>query len=332
MNIYKIAELAGVSVTTVSKVLNGKKDIGAETRQRVLTIIEENNYRPKIFSTSMDTIGVFAPIGRDTHISNPYFSSILSGIGDVTFNYDVNISIIPLNKVPRDAKEFIRLCSQRRISGAIFCLLTIEDKFIGELAEKIPLVSIARYDGREGVCYVEADNFTGAYDAVTHLIKTGHKEIMTVLPTMKHIDHIDRLNGAMKALEEHGLHISEHNIDQSLKLSDSDLGYYIDRVLNSNKKPTAVFIASDQEAIRVMRVLQERNLHIPEDISIIGFDDLYFTANTNPPLTTVHQPINELGAEACKMIINMIENKEISGNITRKLKTRLMVRKSTANI
>lgn len=331
MNIYKIAELAGVSVSTVSKVINGKHDISEETRERVRVIIEKNNFQPKLSASRMDTIGVFAPIGRETHISNPYFSSILSGVGGLSFSYDFNILIIPLNKSPKNPKEFIRFCAQRRVSGAIFCLLTIDDRFIEELAGRIPLVTIAKH-GFEGICYVESDNFGGGYEAVKHLMEIGHKDIMIVLPDLKHPDHLDRLNGAKKALEEQDLDLRDYNINESLKLSDSDLGYYIDNVLSSAKRPSAIFVASDQEAIRVMRILQERNIGIPNELSIVGFDDLYFAANTNPPLTTIHQPINELGFEACKIVIDMIENREEYAGTSKTLSTRLMVRKSTANL
>ncbi|MEN6313667.1 MAG: LacI family DNA-binding transcriptional regulator [Clostridiaceae bacterium] len=332
MNIYKIAELAGVSVATVSKVINGRDEISEDTRRKVFEIIESNNFKPKVSATVMDTLAVFFPAGRETHLSNPYFSSILFGVGDIAYDYDFGITIINTGRLPKKPGEFLKFCRQRKISGGIFALLTVDDNYVAGLAEKFPVVSISqKFEGYPVGC-VQADNFTGGYEAVKYLIDCGHKKIMFINPSIKYLDHIMRNDGGEKALQEAGLSKYPEEIQYSLTLSDTDLGYSLDKAFADRERPTALFIASDQEALRIMRILQEKGVKIPEDISIVGFDDLSFAENINPPLTTVRQPIYDVGREACRMLINMMQKSGTQEVADMTLKTKLMIRKSVKRL
>lgn len=330
MNIYKIAEIAGVSISTVSKVINGKSDIGKATREKVLQIIEDNGYKPKISTAGMDTIAIFAPIDKETHISNPYFSGILSGVGEVAYDYDFGITIISTRRVPKNSRDFLAYCRQRKIRGGIFPLLTYDDNYVVNFADKFPTVVLSYQFGDSPIGSVLVDNFNGGYEAVKHMVELEHKKIMFVNPSPKYIDHIQKLEGGEKALKEANLVRYPNDINNSLALSDMDLGYHFNTILESGNRPSAMFIASDQEALRIMRVLQEKGIRVPEDISIVGFDNLYFAANTNPPLTTVHQPIFDVGKAACRMLIEMMGAEKDQVNNEAMLKTQLIVRKSTA--
>jgi DNA-binding LacI/PurR family transcriptional regulator len=309
MNIHQIAAEAGVSIATVSRVINGKKDVSQETREKILKIMQKKEFKPKVsVAPVVDNIGVFISDDK-TKISNPYTSLVLSGLADIVFNQHLSLSLIPSVKIPRDGTEFLNFCRQRRISGGVFLSSTIDDLYIKELGSYVPVVVVGNNLESENVGSVRSDNCSGAYEAVRYLINTGHKKILLVMADMHFADHKDRYEGAKKALEEFNLELNPYNILNTYALTDVDLSYTLEFIVK-NSKPDAVFVGGDQEAIRVLRVLQEKGIKIPEDISIVGYDNLPIALSSNPPLTTVNQPIYEVGREAAKMLLEMIKSKK----------------------
>ncbi|MFS0726655.1 LacI family DNA-binding transcriptional regulator [Paenibacillus sp. 1P07SE] len=306
MNIYEVAELAGVSIATVSKVINGKSDISQATKDKVLKIMEENNYKPRLSAVNVRNIAVFAPLGNNRQLTNPYFSRILSGIGDVAFDHDYSITLVSTLRIPRNKQSFNKYCQQRKIYGGIFVLSSLEDTYIANFAGKQPLVVLSRRF--DNIASVEPDNEAGGYDAVKHLIDYGHRDILFVVPSLSFHDHVMRIRGAERALQEAGLHKHPASLNDSLLLSDTDYGHYLKNLVQQKSMPTAMFVADDHEAIRTMRLLGELGVKIPDDLSIVGYDDLYFSTNITPSLTTVYQPTYEVGKEACRMLIGMMEN------------------------
>lgn len=327
MNIKEIAEEAGVSIATVSRVINGKSDVGKETRTKILDIIKKKEFKPKIAVTSViDNIGIFISDSK-TQISNPYSSLVLSGIADVVFNQDLSLTLIPCTKIPRGGVEFLNFCRQRRISGGIFLSSNLEDVYIKELGHQLPIVLVGNDFNLDYIGSVRSDNFTGAYEAIKYLIRLNHKSILLVMADMHFIDHKDRFEGAKSAIQESGLKLNEFNIMNSYELSDIDLSYTLEHILDCSH-PDAIFIGGDQEAIRVMRVLQDKGIRIPEDVTIVGYDNLPSAANTNPPLTTVNQPIYGIGKEAAKMLLKMISDKKFKPQRLLLKENHLMTRES----
>ncbi|WP_127584260.1 LacI family DNA-binding transcriptional regulator [Paenibacillus koleovorans] len=333
MNIYEIAKQANVSIATVSKVINGKQDVGQATREKVLKIIQDNNFKPKVSVTSLKNIAVFAPMGESHPMSTPYYSSVLSGIGEVAFDEDYTITLVSTNRIPRKEQELLKFCQQRKIDGGIFLLLTMEDSYMAKLAHKLPMVSISRPFDAFPIGHVEADNLGGGYQAVRHLVEYGHAQILLLLPSQKYHDHQMRLQGGEQALRESGLVKHPGSLNHTMAMSDMDLQLHLERVMGQEPRPTAIFAGMDQEAIRIMRLLQTIGLRVPEDVSVVGFDDLYFAANTSPPLTTIQHPVYEVGKEACRTLIRMIEKQEDAAYTDKVLpSTKLMIRSSTRNI
>jgi LacI family transcriptional regulator len=330
-SIYKIAELAGVSPATVSKVINGRHDVSEEMCQKVRKIIQEQGYKPSVSKTGMDTIGVFIPLSAGARMSNPYLAGIVSGIGDTAGDSDLMVAIVNSDRIPKNPQEFVRFCRMRRISGGIFPLLNLQDDYMTAIAHVFPTVTISRDYGREIAGCVMADNCNGGYEATKYLVSMGHRKILLVNPSVRYPDHNFRMEGAMMAIEEAGLPDSVMRLDNSLEFEDADLGCRMDCLLAETCRPTAIFAASDQEALRIIRLLSERNIAIPEDISIVGFDDLYFAANTNPPLTTVRQPLYNMGREACMIITQMIKKKP-EASVLKVFPTELILRKSVKAI
>jgi len=223
MNIHQIAAEAGVSIATVSRVINGKKDVSQETREKILKIMQKKEFKPKVsVAPVVDNIGVFISDDK-TKISNPYTSLVLSGIADIVFNQHLSLSLIPSVKIPREGTEFLNFCRQRRISGGVFLSSTIDDLYIKELGSYVPVVVVGNNLESENVGSVRSDNCSGAYEAVRYLINIGHKRILLVMADMHFADHKDRYEGAKKALEEFNLELNPYNILNTYALTDVDL-------------------------------------------------------------------------------------------------------------
>lgn len=307
VNINEIAKAADVSIATVSRVINGKKDVSQETRDKVMKVMKQMNYKPKYTTTSViDYIGVFVSAGD---IASPYSSILLNGIADVVFDRQLSIALMSSSKVPKESIEFVNFCKQRCISGGIFLASTLDETYIKELGRQFPLVVVGNNLESEYVGSVRSDNFTGSYKAVKYLIACGHKKIMLVMANFHYIDHIERFEGAKKALDEANMELNPFNIMNSDKLSDADLSYSLDFSIK-NSAPDAIFVGGDHEAIRVLRVLKDKGIKVPDDISIVGYDNIPIAASSNPPLTTVNQPISKIGSEAAKMLLDMIASKK----------------------
>jgi DNA-binding LacI/PurR family transcriptional regulator len=330
MNIYDIAEKAGVSIATVSKVINGKSDISQSTKEKVMKVMEENNYKPKLSSVNVRNIAIFAPISHNRELSNSYLSTILSGVGDVAFDHDYSITLVSTLRIPRNDRSFLKYCQQRKIFGGIFVLSTMEDNYIANFAGKIPLVVISRRFDNVPIATIGSDNFSGGYKAVKHLIDYGHQNILFIVPGLRYQDHLMRIRGGEQALSDAGLSKHQDSIEDSTVLSDKDLEHYLTQLMGSNKKPTAIFAINDHEAYRVIRVLGEIGIKVPDDVSIIGYDNSYLSAYMTPPLTTIYQPIYELGIESGKLLINMLENNMEPEQWNMELKSsKLILREST---
>lgn len=327
MNIREIASEANVSVATVSRVLNGKSDVSSKTREKVLAIIKERDFKPKIAVSSIsDNIGIFLCSNRND-LSNPYVSLVISGIASVIFNYDLNLTLIPTTKISRDGMEFFNFCNLRRISGGIFISSTMDDMYIAELARHVPSVVVGNDFDIDCLGSVRSDNFSGAYNAVKHLIQLGHKRILLIMADQNFMDHRDRYNGAVKAISDSGLELNEYDILNSYLFNNTDLSYKLDYIFK-NSRPDAIFVGGDQEALRVIKVLTDLKLNVPEDVSVIGYDNLDIAVNSHPPLTTVSQPIYDIGKESAKLLLNMIGDKNCPETKVMLKNNSLMIRES----
>jgi LacI family transcriptional regulator, repressor for deo operon, udp, cdd, tsx, nupC, and nupG len=284
-------------------------------------------FKPKVaVSPSIDNIGVFISDDK-TKISNPYTSIVLSGITDVIFNQHLSVTLIPAIKIPRNGTEFLNFCRQRRVSGGIFLSSTLEDLYIRELGKHLPVITVGNNLDSEYVGSVRSDNFSGAYEAVRYLIGIGHRNILLMAADLHFIDHKERYEGAKKALVESGLEVSPYNVTDTYSLNDIDLSYTLDFIIKSTHTD-AIFVGGDQEAIRVLRVLQDKGIRIPQDVSVAGYDNLPIASSSHPPLTTVNQPIYDIGCEAAKMLLEMIKNNKYKAQNVLIKDNRLMIRES----
>lgn len=332
-----VARRAGVSFMTVSRVINNKGSVRESTRNRVQEAIEELDYYPNLMARALnvnrtETIGILIP--RRTYLfASQYYTELLTGVEDHLAGTSYGILLYP-NLFESPVIDYKRLFHERRVDGLIIIAPPAKDLQLLELVEnKIPFVVL---DGRKaggsgkGLIYVDADNEGGAKKAVEYLYKNGHRKIATICGISHVINSMDRLSGFKKALKTLKLSERKEYIRKGEFTEASGYQAMTD-LLNLHDPPTAVFAANDLMAIGALRAARDRDMNIPDDISIIGFDDIPIASYTEPTLTTIHQPAFDLGAEGAKLLLSLISHPEMELH-SKILNTELVVRRSTKNI
>ncbi|NLW55233.1 MAG: LacI family transcriptional regulator [Firmicutes bacterium] len=329
----KVAEYAGVSTSTVSRVIAGKPYVKEETRQRVLKAVQELSYSPNILAKSLkvgrtNTIALMVP-----SIQNQMFPIVTRGVEDTARKHGYTVILCNTDENIEVEKEYIRKLQNRWIDGFIVCSMLPDSDHIRKLkADGFPVVLTSRYYG-DSIDAVIIDNYRAAYEAVSYLIITGHKKIAIALGRRQLSLYQQRLEGYLDALKDHGLPIDERLIMNETNGTNS---FYelTQKLLDGPVIPDAIFATSDPKAIVVVRAIKDRGFRIPEDISVLGIDNIEMSAFMEPPLTTVSQPLYEMGALAAKKLIDLIDHKNKSEEppapVVDVLETELIIRKSTA--
>ncbi len=328
-----VADAAGVSRTTVSMVLNdvpGAK-ISEETRQRVLKVAQKLGYVPDaaaqaLASRRSQIIGLVQ--ARQTHhiIADAFLNQMVGGLLQSVHRHDMRL-LIDIVEPEHQKETYLRLVRAKHIDGLLLAGPRIDDEGLRALEEdRFPTVLIG-YQPDIALCSVDVDNRAAARMAVAHLIQLGHERIACITnapPTYG--APVERLAGYRDALEAAGLVYDEGLV----RYGDYDLtsGYeQMKDLLEEGPEFTAAFVSSDVVALGAMAAIQERGLRVPEDIAMVGFDDVPFARHTNPRLTTIHVPAVEMARWACEMLIQLIQQGELS-NPHRILDTHLVVRES----
>jgi LacI family transcriptional regulator len=302
--IRDVAARAGVSHQTVSRVINESTNVSASTRERVLAAIEELNYVPNSIARGFSRNRTHSLGVVTDDISDFVFGHIIAGAEAEARRRGYFLII---GSVERDADEssYLRIMLERRVEG--FILVRPSVPFIGEHLEAVQragvpfvLVGTSRVPG---VAVVESDNHRGGYQATRHLLELGHRRIATVVGPAGWPPAIERLEGYREALGEFGV-----SPDAGLEESAYDWGIEAGqaataRLLARQRKFTALFAHCDLIALGAIACLREAGLRVPDDVSVVGFDDVPVAAVVDPPLTTVHQPVQEKGAFAAGLLL-----------------------------
>ncbi|NOU99797.1 LacI family DNA-binding transcriptional regulator [Paenibacillus planticolens] len=333
-NIKKIAKLAGVSVSTVSKALNGYEDIKEETKKKILEIAKEMDYVPNfmargLITKSTKTVGVFFGDQTNSGFDSPflvdYFSSIKNVLGEA--GYDLLI----FSNQKRDTSSYKSMCHEKGVDGVILILTGNKrtDEKIHELHEAFPTVYIDSLpQASMKVNFVESDNEAGAWDATEHLIKLGHRSILKIAGDTIAKGSFDRIEGFKKACQHYGLSAQDNWIQYG-KYSREEAARLTKEIFSQETEFTAVFASSDLMAFGVIDALKELGKRVPEDVSVVGFDDIDSAQYFHPPLTTVHQKRLQMGETASKILIEIMQDND--GTIRHmKIPTKLIVRGSSA--
>lgn len=325
-----IAKKAGVSKSTVSRALNNDPRIKVQTREKILKIAGEMNYRPHHMAQALakkrtNIIGVMIPKTPRT-VTDPFFLEFLGGIGEETSRR--GFSLMLPNFERGEEKEFQEFLSRHNVDGFILTEPEIGDRRIDYLeSEDIPFVFSGNPRIDRDVFWVDADNEMGAFQAVTHLLKRGHRRIATIAGDNDLVAGVLRMEGYFRALQEAGIGVN----DQLVAFGDFQEkgGYQAAReLLKRGLEFSAIFAANDFMAIGAMKALRERGISIPEDVAVMGFDGTFLSGHVDPPLSTVQLPIKDLGKYCAKIITSIINDGDQRKKGTL-LGTRLLIRDST---
>jgi LacI family transcriptional regulator len=330
--IKDIAKVAGVSITTVSRALNGYSDVNEKTRQKIIEIAKQLNYSPNTLARGLvmnksKTIGLLVSgLARESTKDNFTFE-VLAGVNEYVSEVDYDMVLFSTTSTKQREKTYTQLCRERRVDGAILQGIRSDDPYLQEVVESdIPCVLIDIPIESETVGYVTTDNVLGAKKAVEHLISLGHKHIAMINGYRYAFVSEQRLKGFKEALLEAGLPVREEWIVDGAFREDVAERESL-RLLTAYPHITAFFCASDLMALGVMKAIRQLGKRIPDDVAVIGYDDIILASYATPPLSTIAQNKFAMGYEAAKLLIHMLEGKATSH--VKILETELKIREST---
>jgi LacI family transcriptional regulator len=334
-----VAEKANVSVSTVSRVLNNKTTnipISQSTRQRVLQAVQEIGYRPNIAARhlvnkkSFNLIGIILPTAVPDLSSHPFYMTLVRGVTHLCQQegYAVTIHFINTDQADEVDQSYPHIL-EIPTSGYILATTLINDQLLPRFtADHVPFVHVGRLASDEGEqsCFVDVDNYRGGSLAVEHLLGKGHQKIATIAATEPLHAGAERLRGYQETMCRAG--ISPHP-DWIVYSEFQEAGGYaaMEKLLNSEDRPTAVFAASDSIALGAIKAIQDHGLEVPTDMAVVGFDDIPDALRSQPPLTTIRQPIFDLGETAAKLLLAILKGENDVASVI--LQPKLIVRDTT---
>jgi LacI family transcriptional regulator len=312
LRLEDIARQAGVSRSTVSRVVNDHPNVRDDVRKRVQDVIQLTGYHPNAAARTLAsqrswTIGLVLPQSISSFFTDPYFPHLTKGIAQACNQYDYTFALFLVASNEDEEKIFPRVSRKGLLDGVIVQAGHHGDQMIiSRLANSnIPAVIAGRPFHSENISYVDVDNVKGAYRAVSHLAGLGYKRIATICGPANSSVSIDRLEGYWKALAKHG-----QVADETLVVEGdfTEAGGYAAMQKLLPARPDAIFAASDVMAIGAMRAVREAGLSVPNDIAFVGFDDLPIASLSDIGLTTIHQAVVPFGIKTVEILIDLIEN------------------------
>lgn len=333
--IKDIAKQAGVSVTTVSRALNGYSDVNDKTRKHIEETARHLNYSPNTLARSLvmnksQTVGLLVSELNRSGAKDMFTYEVMCGINDSASDVGYDLILFSTNTVKQKQKSYTQLCRERQVEGVIMQGIKMDDPYIKEVIDSnIPCVFVDVDVEGEDVGFVTTDNVFGAQMAVKHLINLGHTEIAMMNGHDQAHVSAKRRKGYERELTDAGLSVRDEfvlNGDFLEPMAESAAYPF----LKAHPEVTAIFCASDLMALGVMKAAKRLGLSIPEDLSLVGYDDIVLSEYTNPPLTTISQDKYQMGYEAAKLLTSMLKNDD--GLVQKKttLDNRLIVRGTTA--
>jgi LacI family transcriptional regulator len=327
VTIIDVAREAKVSYSTVSRVLNDFNHVKTDKRQRVLEAMEQlgyvvNSQARRLAGGHSNIIGVLVP-GLD----NSYIGEVIRGIDEELAKSDYDLMIYTTHRQQGKESRYVNAIVNGLTDGLLLIVPLVPTTYLDALHEQnFPYVLIDQADTSEQSAVVNATNWQGAHEATQYLINLGHRRIGFITGLMELSVAVERLEGYRAALTDHEIPVLTELIVKGDFLPGG--GYTAaEQLLSQSEPPTAIFASNDQSAFGAMEVIRERGLSIPQDISIIGFDDIPQASIVYPKLTTVRQPLDQMGRVAAKILLERIENPERSlRRVT--LSTHLVIRDS----
>lgn len=325
--IREVAAMANVSVATVSRVLNDSGIVSYKARAAVLRAIRETDYSPNLLGRSLRRTETRIVLVLLPTIANPFYSGVVKGMEEIASEYGYNVMMCDTASDPEKEKLYTDLLRNRLADGIIFLSPEMKSNELSELAGQLPVVQCSEYKEEAGISTVAIDNSKAAYTAICHLINMGHKRISMISVKNDLISARKREEGYRAALMDHGIRYDAGLIeygDYSFK-SGIRAG---NTIIYMKERPTAVFAISDIMAIGAIKAVREAGLQVPNDIAVMGFDNISFSSMCSPTLSTISQPRYDIGSIAMKLLVKQLEN-GLAARETIFLEHELIIREST---
>jgi LacI family transcriptional regulator len=324
-----VAKRAGLSVSTVSHVINNTRTVSDESRSRVMSAMEELGYRPNALARSLrrqktNTLGMIVPDS-----ANPFFAEVARAIEDASFAQNYSVILCNSEGDLNKQQAYTNVLIDNRVAGILFVAAGISTELVNDLEQRrVPLVVVDREVLGVEVDTVMTNHAQGGYLATQHLIDLGHRRIACIAGNSEVAPSAERLTSYRRSLEGNNLDYDEHLVVKGDFQYES--GYEATKhLLALEAPPSAIFACNDLMAVGCISAARQLGLRVPHDLSIVGFDDVRLASFTNPPLTTISQPIVEIGVLATKMLLERMLDIDGPPRFKR-LDTVLRIRQSTA--
>lgn len=324
--IKDVSDLAGVSQATVSRVINGTSRVSHDKKLKVERAIQELGYRPNsiaqaLASSRTGSVGVVVP-----ELGGSFFSGILDAIESQLRKFGYHVVVTAGSNTEQGQREAVEFLLGRRVDALILHTQSLTDDYLIELDEKgIPTVLVNRFVPELAKNCIDIDNELGGFSATQYLIRMGHKQIACITGPLDKSDARGRLQGYRKALEEAGIEYNEALVCEAGFTESSGVSA-MNKLLRRGAKYTAIFACNDHMAVGAFTVLNENNIKVPEDVSLVGFDDAIFARYLTPGLSTIDFPIEEMSKEAVQLVIQKLNKKK--PDVRFKLSPSLVIRES----
>jgi LacI family transcriptional regulator len=329
-----VAIKVGVHSSTVSRALNPatKGMVTKKIATQVISAATDMGYRPNTFAQSLKTnrsytIGVLVP-----DLTNPAFAPIINGIENMLETHGYSVMVASTYNLAKKQQSTLNKFRERQVDGLIIATAMRGDKLIKDcILEGTPFVEAVRTSGNTDVCSVISDEITGGIMVISHLAQLGHKKIAYIAGPQFLSTGFNRYQGFLQGMKENGLIVDQNLIISCGAFSEEEAGNAANKLLANKKKITAIYVGNDIMALGVYNELEARAIKCGKDISVVGFDDMPFANKFNPPLTTIHTPMINVGTEAARILLDKINEINIPAQII-KIKPELIIRSSSGRI
>ncbi len=326
MKMSDVAKRAKVSPATVSRVLRQPELVSKETKEKVMQVIEEMNYKPHMIASQFRTKETKIILVVVPDITSPFFSEVLRGIEHTAVQNGYQVILGDTENDIEREKEYIDLLYKKQADGALLLTARMDKASLEQLSSQFPVVLACEYVDGLSIPTVSIDNISSARKVTEHLIKLGHTKIAHITGPMNSILSRDRLRGFQQAMMHHDLKVDPSFIQEGDYGIDSGYDQMV-KLLSLEDKPEAVFVFNDEMALGAVKAVQDHGLSIPEDMAVVGFDNLKIASVFSPQITTIDQPKYKIGQKATNLLLTLMKG----GSVEKKkfvLKDELIVRES----
>ncbi|MFJ5622700.1 LacI family DNA-binding transcriptional regulator [Peribacillus loiseleuriae] len=305
-----VAKLANVSTATVSRVLRNPEAVKKITQQKVFEAIKQLDYQPNILARHFRTNQTKTILVVVPSLTNLVFSEIISGIDTVATEKGYQVLLGNINNRMEKAQSYINHLKQKQVDGVILLTVKLAQELWEEIAHDYPIVLASDFVEKLNIPAVCIDNLNCGYQITEHLIKLGHQKIAHVSGSLDVAISRERAQGYRKALHHYNIPVDESFMiegDYSIGCGYSS----VKKLMKQDNKPTAIFFGNDEMAMGGIKAAKEMGIRVPEDLAVIGFDDIKFSAVFDPALTTIAQPFHEMGRKSMELLLKIMNDEPL---------------------